>query len=129
MSDTEVGAKVKKTGTQIILLSASATLITASIVWLFSTVVTNQNNTEAINATLPLIVVSMDKNTKAIIRMEAGNNIGHGAIASMVHEVKVEVAKSNGRIDRLEEDCDERHSDMEKCKEHVYASPNGNGSQ
>ena len=120
MSDSEVLEKTKKTGAQLVLVYLGAPLLLMGVAWLFNTVHTNSKNSEAMVKTIPLLVSSMDRNTEAIIRADDGNNKGHAIIAGMVYEVKVEVSKSNIRLNMVESECNEYRAKLDECEEQLH---------
>lgn len=111
-TDTEVIEKAKGTMAKIILAVIVAPLALTSTIWLFTTVIATHRSVSVIEVGMSSLVVSIDKNTEAIVQMQKTNNLGHGAIANMVHELKLEVATSNTRLDHVEHDCEVNYTDI-----------------
>lgn len=114
MSDTEIVDKVKKTGAHIVLMYIAAPLTILAIAWIFSTVTANRATGEAIKAGLVHLVKAMDKNTEAIKQMDHENVEGHSTIASMAYGVKLEVGKSNTKINILNDELSRAVAHMDE---------------
>lgn len=115
--DTEVIQKAQKTLGQILIIALGVPIILASLAWLFSTVIATNKSVAIIEHGMNRVVEAVENNTEAVKRMDKDNATGHSTIASIIYSVKEEVIEGTVRINALEKDCLENHSDIRKCQE------------